>query len=84
MTLHGQASNRDGVGAVVTLHMASGRTQIRAVGAVGVSHSAGPAEAFFGLGRDDVEMVEVRWPSGRHTEVTQPPAGALILDEGSP
>jgi hypothetical protein len=28
--------------------------------------------------------VEVQWPSGRHTEVTRPSVGALILEEGSP
>jgi hypothetical protein len=28
--------------------------------------------------------VEVQWPSGRHTEVTRPPTGALILEEGGP
>jgi hypothetical protein len=84
VTLHGQASNRDGVGAVVTLHMASGRTQMRVVGAGGTIHSASPAEAFFGLGHDGVEAVEVQWPSGRHTQVTRPPTGSLILEEGSP
>ena len=83
VTLHGQASNRDGVGAVVTLHMASGRTQIRAVGAGGVIHSAGPAEAFFGLGHDAATSVEVLWPSGRRTEVTRPATGSLILEEGA-
>ena len=82
--LHGHASNRDGAGAVVTLHMASGRTQMRVVGAGGIIHSASPAEAFFGLGHDGIESVEVQWPSGRHTEVTGPPAGALIVEEGSP
>lgn len=79
--LVGQVSNRDGVGAVVTLHMASGRSQIRVVGAGGVIHSASPAEAFFGLGRDAAASVEVLWPSGRRTQVMQPPAGSVILDE---
>ena len=82
--LHGQASNREGVGAVVTVRMASGRTQMRAVGAGGIIHSGSPAEAFFGLGRDEVEAVEVQWPSGRHTEMTRPPTGSLILEEGRP
>jgi hypothetical protein len=81
--LHGHASNRDGAGAVVTVHMASGRTQVKAVGAGGIIHSAGPAEAFFGLGQDAVEMVEVQWPSGRHTTMTRPPPGSLVLDEGT-
>jgi hypothetical protein len=80
--LHGHASNRDGAGAIVTLHIA-GRTQIKVVGAGGIIHSAGPAEAFFGLGHDEVEAVEVQWPSGKHTTMTRPPPGALILDEGT-
>ena len=80
--LRGQASNREGVGAVVTVRMTSGRSQQRVVGAGGVIHSASPAEAFFGLGRDGVEAVEVRWPSGRRTEVTRPAGGALVLEEG--
>ena len=84
VTLHGQVSNRDGVGAVVTLHMASGRTQIRAVGAGGVIHSASPAEAFFGLGHDAAASVDVLWPSGRRTQVAGPSAGALVVEEGSP
>jgi enediyne biosynthesis protein E4 len=82
--LHGAASNREGVGAVVTAHMASGRSQMRVVGAGGIIHSSSPAEAFFGLGRDAVETLEVRWPSGRRTEVTRPPPGALRLEEQSP
>lgn len=81
VALHGRASNRDGVGAVVTVRMASGRTQLRAVGAGGVIHSAGPAEAFFGLGRDAVTSVEVRWPSGRRSVLAQPSAGALVVEE---
>jgi hypothetical protein len=64
--------------------MAGGRTQTRVIGAGGIIHSASPAEAFFGLGRDDVETVEVQWPSGRHTAVTRPATGSLILEEGSP
>ncbi len=80
--LRGGASNRDGVGAAVTARLASGRAVTRIVGAGGVIHSAGPAEAFFGLGSDGLEGVEVRWPSGRRTEVTRPPAGTLVLEEG--
>jgi enediyne biosynthesis protein E4 len=83
VVLDGHASNRDGVGAVVTLHMASGRNQIRVVGAGGVIHSASPAEAFFGLGHDAAASVEVLWPSGQRTELIEPAAGAIVLAEGS-
>lgn len=82
VTLRGQTSNREGIGAVVTATLRSGRTTIRTVGAGGVIHSAGPAEAFFGLGSDVVERIEVLWPSGRRTEVIQPAPGAsVIFDE---
>lgn len=82
VTLRGRASNREGVGAVVTAYLASGRTIIRPIGAGGVIHTATPAEAFFGLGDDEVERIEVRWPSGRRTEMLRPPTGvSLVIDE---
>jgi hypothetical protein len=85
VTLRGRTSNRDGAGAIVTARMASGRSQIRIVGAGGVIHSARPVEALFGLGGDGVEAIEVAWPSGRRSVVTRPPtgalAGAVIVDE---
>jgi hypothetical protein len=81
--LRGRASNRDGVGAIVTAQLTGGRTRTRAVGAGGAVHSASPAEAVFGLGGDEVERVEVRWPSGRRSEVVRPLAGAtLVVEEG--
>ena len=81
VTLHGHASNRDGAGAVVTAHMASGRNQVRVVASGGVIHSAYPAEASFGLGDDAVSSVEVDWPSGQRSAVTAPPAGELVIEE---
>jgi hypothetical protein len=81
--LHGQASNREGVGAVVTAHLASGRSLTRIIGAGGIIHSSSPAEAFFGLGHDRVDTLEVLWPSGRRTEVIRPSPGSLRLEEGS-
>jgi hypothetical protein len=79
--LHGHASNRDGVGAVVTAHMASGRSQIRVVAPGGIINTAGPAEAFFGLGRDEVESLEVLWPSGKRSVRTSPLAGSVMVEE---
>ena len=80
--LHGHASNREGIGAVVTMTMASGRTQIRAIGAGGVLNTSSPAEAFFGLGSDAVATLNVLWPSGRQTEMTGPLTGSVVLEEG--
>jgi hypothetical protein len=78
VTLRGRASNRDGVGAIVTARLASGRTLIRAVGAGGVVHSSSPAEAVFGLGTDTIAALEILWPSGRQTRVTSPAAGSTL------
>ncbi|MBA3452761.1 MAG: CRTAC1 family protein [Deltaproteobacteria bacterium] len=82
VTLRGSASNHDGVGAVVSVQHASGRRQTKVVGAGGVIHTAGPAEAWFGLGSDRAESLEVRWPSGQRTEISSPPQGMLIVGEG--
>ncbi|MEJ7599668.1 MAG: CRTAC1 family protein [Kofleriaceae bacterium] len=83
VTLDGRTSNRDGVGAVVTLQLAGGRTLTRVVGAGGVVHTAGPAEAAFGVGTATVERITVQWPSGRRSEVLAPALGAthVIAEE---
>lgn len=81
ITLHGHASNIQGIGAVVTLHLASGRTQMRAVGAGGMINTSSPAEAHFGLGREVVTTIDVQWPSGRHSTMEGPISGSLVLEE---
>ena len=81
LQLRGQASNRDGVGAQVTLRLASGRVLTRVVGSGGVLHSSGPAEAVFGLGDDRVSELEIRWPSGRRDLTTSPPHATTLLVE---
>lgn len=62
--LRGIRSNRDGIGAVVTLH-AKGLVQSRSVRAGSGFLGQHTKEVVFGLGhwRDPVEL-EVRWPSG--------------------
>jgi hypothetical protein len=79
VSLRGQASNRDGVGAVVTLRLASGRTLTRVVGAGGVVHTASPAEAHFGLGTETVAAITVRWPSGRTSELLSPATETTLV-----
>ena len=80
VTLQGRTSNRDGNGATVVVHTARGR-RIRPVGAGGVVHSTSPAEAWFGLGDDRVDALDVYWPSGRRSRVPGPLAGAIVIDE---
>jgi enediyne biosynthesis protein E4 len=83
VALRGRTSNRDGLGAIVTLRTSSGRTHLRAIGAGGVVHTATPPEAAFGLGTDTPESLQVLWPSGRRTELPAPPPGtSLVIDEG--
>ena len=64
--LQGTTSNRDGVGAKITI-VAGGRRQVAQRFGGGSYQSSGDARLHFGLGNtaDRVESVEVRWPSGR-------------------
>ena len=65
LTLEGVASNRDGVGAKVTL-TARGRSQVAIRFGGGSYQSASDPRLHFGLGAARrADLVEVRWPSGR-------------------
>jgi hypothetical protein len=60
----GTASNRDGIGARVTV-VAGGKTQVREVSAGASNSSQSMLPVHFGLGRAVVvESVQVRWPIG--------------------
>ena len=60
----GTASNRDGIGARVTV-VAGGHTQIREIIAGSSNKSQSMLPAHFGLGRSTkVDSLEIRWPSG--------------------
>ena len=64
MRLVGAKSNRDGIGAKVTV-VAGGRRQIAEVRAGGSYVSHNDSKLHFGLGDEDtVDEVEIRWPSG--------------------
>ena len=66
----GTASNRDGIGARITL-VAGGTTQIREVAAGASQMGQNMLEAHFGLGRSEVaDSVTVRWPSGQTQTLT--------------
>ena len=76
--LEGVESNPDGIGAEIRVE-AGGRTMFNHVStSLGyASASAGPVH--FGLGTGTVvERVEVRWPSGRQTRLTQLPADQVV------
>ena len=82
--LTGTKSNRDGLGARITLY-AGGKQQMREVTG-GTSFGWLPAEQHFGLaGIDKVEALEVRWPSGLRQRLENPPVNDSIrITEGKP
>jgi hypothetical protein len=82
--LTGAASNRDGLGAVVKVHV--GRRVLTKVmdGSSGyLSHSILPL--YFGLGEaGKVDAIEVRWPSGRVQTLSGPIAANRLLEVDEP
>jgi hypothetical protein len=81
--LRGTTSNRDGIGARIRIKTASGEQWNHLTTSVGYASSSEPS-VHFGLGADtEVELVEIRWPSGavqrlenlkadRYVEVEEP------------
>ncbi len=75
--LTGTKSNRDAVGARVTL-LAGGTQQVREVSA-GSSFGCLPYEQHFGLGKlAKVDALEIRWPSGLRQRFAAPPVNDTI------
>jgi hypothetical protein len=65
LRLEGTTSNRDAIGATVTVQCA-GRLRVAQRTGGGSFQSAGDPRLHFGLGNaTSVDWVEVRWPSGR-------------------
>ena len=85
LALEGVASNRDGVGAKVTV-TAGGRSQVAARFGGGSYLSASDPRLHFGLGAARrADRVEVRWPSGRRDSYLKLAADAgYRLREGDP
>ena len=68
--LVGSASNRDGIGARVSV-AANGTTQIREISAGSGSLGQSSMTAHFGMGvATEISSVSVRWPSGRTQQLT--------------
>jgi hypothetical protein len=82
--LTGITSNRDGIGATITVTTPGGKQVNLKTSAVGyASSSAGPVH--FGLGKyGTVSLLEVRWPSGRLQQFTHVQADRVMkVREGS-
>jgi hypothetical protein len=85
VSLRGTVSNRDGIGAIVTVVDDGGRTQSRICTTASSYQSASDRRVHFGLGgARRVRRLEIRWPSGivqtrenvtanRVIEVVEPP-----------
>jgi hypothetical protein len=77
--LIGSGSNRDANGARITAQVGA-RTLIRTVDGGGSYVSASDPRLHFGLGRaDQIDRLEVRWPSGRVETRTDVPVGGVIV-----
>ena len=81
--LIGGKSNRDGLGARVTITDARGHRQIYDVSTSGSYLSSSDPRIIAGLGTaTEVRAIEVRWPSGRIQSVSEPPIDRYItVDE---
>ena len=84
LRLKGTKSNRDGIGATVTLTGESGRVQHNHVTtAVGYSSSS-DTRVHFGLGADrSAREIEIRWPSGT-TQILRDVAADQLLEVKEP
>jgi tetratricopeptide (TPR) repeat protein len=84
LQLEGTKSNRDAVGARVTIE-AGGRRQVSQRMGGGSYQSASDPRLHFGLGAADrVDAIEIRWPSGKTDRWTGLAAdSAYLLKEGS-
>ena len=73
LRLVGCQSNRDGIGTIVKLTQAGGKTQHRAAARGGSYLSSRDPRIFFGLGANPREIaLELRWPSGRVQTLENP------------
>jgi hypothetical protein len=75
--LRGTKSNRDAIGALVTLHL-GGDQMVRQVHAAGGYLSQSSSMLHFGLGaRTSVDWAEIRWPSGLRERIDRPSINGL-------
>lgn len=77
--LRGTRSNRQGLGAEVTVILADNRRVLMVQDGKSGYLSQSDLPLFFGLGNDSVTAIEVRWPSGEMQTVV-PAAGDKGLD----
>jgi hypothetical protein len=75
----GTTSNRDGIGADVSLVSASGLKQYAMVSTAGSYLSASDKRIHFGLGHEKAaRLLEIKWPSGKTQRFENVPANQLL------
>lgn len=71
--LRGTRSNRDGIGAKITLTRLDGKSKYNHVTTTAGYLSAHDARVFFGLGKDVlIKQIRIEWPSGIVQEIFNP------------
>jgi enediyne biosynthesis protein E4 len=85
LELRGKRSNRDGIGAQVTLISASGRVQHNMVSTAASYLSTNDRRVFFGLGGEgSIQQIQIRWPSGQSQRIDHPKADQFLKIEEVP
>ncbi len=79
--LHGTRSNREGLGAVVTVVESDGRRVVKLLDGKSGYLSQSDLPLYFGLGdAESAAEVDVRWPSGKRETVDGPIASGETLE----
>ena len=77
--LRGTRSNRDGIGAKITLTRLDGKSKYNHVTTTASYLSAHDARVFFGLGKDKlIKRIQIEWPSGVVQEIFNPKINQLL------
>jgi hypothetical protein len=78
LTLEGTKSNRDAIGAKVTVKRIDGRTISQSVKAGGSYQSSGTKSLFFGLEKSTIDQLIIDWPSGLKQVLTDVPIDTTL------
>ncbi|MCI0418060.1 MAG: FG-GAP-like repeat-containing protein [Acidobacteria bacterium] len=86
LELHGTKSNRQGIGAKITLTSPGNQIQFATVSTAGSYLSANDPRVLFGLGREEsVKEIHIQWPSGISQVILQPKIDQFLrVEERSP
>ncbi len=69
--LSGDHMNKDAIGAEVTITLTNGLTIKKTLAPTRSYLSTMDSELVFGMGQDSLQSLEVKWPDGKHTLITE-------------